>query len=167
MDEAAFRLFYEATAARLRAYLRRVGGDAALADDVLQESFYRLWRSPPAGASDGERTSFLYRVATRVLYDHWRRARRERESRARLGSEGEVAPDRSGGIDVARALARLPPKQRALLWLAYVEGRDHEEIAGILELKAPSVKVLLFRARRAFASLLEERAAAPPGGEGA
>lgn len=154
MDEAAFRLFYETTAARLRAYLRRVGGDAAPADDILQEAFYRLWRSPPAGTSDGERTSFLYRVATRVLYDHWRRSRRERRGLARLGTDGVLSQERVGDPDVARAFGRLKPRERALLWLAYVEGRQHDEIAGILDLKAGSVKVLLFRARGSFARLI-------------
>ncbi len=49
----------------------------------------------------------------------------------------------------------LKPQERALLWLAYVEGYEHREIAGVLNLSTVSIKVLLFRARRRLAALLE------------
>ena len=45
MDEESFRGFYDRTARTLRAYLARVTGNAALADDLLQESYYRLLRA--------------------------------------------------------------------------------------------------------------------------
>lgn len=54
----------------------------------------------------------------------------------------------SGGREPRRA------EERALLWLAYVEGCRHEEIADMLEVKAGSVRVLLFRARRTLTRLL-------------
>ena len=56
--------------------------------------------------------------------------------------------------DLGRAMARLEPKQRRMLWLAYAEGSSHEEIAGILGVKAANVRALLFRARRKMAKLL-------------
>jgi RNA polymerase sigma-70 factor (ECF subfamily) len=56
--------------------------------------------------------------------------------------------------DLSRALDRLRPRERALLWLAYAEGSSHREIAGMLGVKAASVKMLLFRARRKLAALL-------------
>jgi RNA polymerase sigma-70 factor (ECF subfamily) len=57
--------------------------------------------------------------------------------------------------DVQRALGRLKPRERALLWLAYAQGSSHREIAGVLGLKTGSIKLLLFRARRKMAALLE------------
>jgi RNA polymerase sigma-70 factor (ECF subfamily) len=53
--------------------------------------------------------------------------------------------------------ARLKPQEQSLLWLAYVEGFDHREIAIALQLRERSVRVLLFRARRRLASLLGEQ----------
>jgi RNA polymerase sigma-70 factor (ECF subfamily) len=52
--------------------------------------------------------------------------------------------------------ARLKPQERDLLWLAYVEGFDHREIAAALHLAEKSVLVLLFRARPKLARLLEK-----------
>jgi RNA polymerase sigma-70 factor (ECF subfamily) len=48
-------------------------------------------------------------------------------------------------------------QERALLWLAYVEGHQHTEIAEMLGLKSLSVRVLLFRARRKLVNLLEAK----------
>ena len=62
--------------------------------------------------------------------------------------------------DVAAALGRLKPRERQVLWLAYVEGSSHKEIAEIAGVRAPSVRLLLFRARRKLADLLRKRGVA-------
>ena len=54
-----------------------------------------------------------------------------------------------------RALGRLKPRERALLWLAYANGSSHAEIADVLGLKTGSIKLLLFRARRKMAAALQ------------
>ena len=57
--------------------------------------------------------------------------------------------------DMQKLFEELEPKERALLWLAHVEGAPHREVAEILGLKEKSIRVMLFRARRKFASILE------------
>jgi RNA polymerase sigma-70 factor (ECF subfamily) len=59
-------------------------------------------------------------------------------------------------VDLSRAMARLKPRERDLLWLAYAQGSSHREIADVLGLRTSSIKLLLFRARRRLASLLSE-----------
>src|SRR3989454_8733629 len=59
--------------------------------------------------------------------------------------------------DLAGALEHLKPRERELLWLAYVEGSSHKEIAEIAGVRAASVRLLLFRARRKLAELLRKR----------
>jgi RNA polymerase sigma-70 factor (ECF subfamily) len=56
--------------------------------------------------------------------------------------------------DVRSTLRRLKPRESELLWLAYVEGMNHEEIAAATGLRPLSIKILLFRARRKAAQLL-------------
>jgi RNA polymerase sigma-70 factor (ECF subfamily) len=154
-DEDAFGAFYSRTAAPLRSYLRRLTGDPGLADDLLQESFQRLLERRPAGLDEPGLAGWLYRTATRLAHDAWRRARRRR----RWLPDPAPAPAAAGESELRRraveeALAQLSPRERALLWLAYVEGRDHREIAGVLGVARASVRVLLFRARRRTAKLL-------------
>ena len=159
LDESDFTALYHRLARPLRAYLRRLAGDAEAADDLLQETFYRFLRADlPAGLDDRQTAAFLYRTATRLVQDGWRRAARERR---RDGQEAPPAAtparDRTLAHDVERCLRELKPRERALLWLAHVEGADHREIAAVLGVAEPSVRVLLFRARRRLAAVLEKR----------
>jgi RNA polymerase sigma-70 factor (ECF subfamily) len=68
---------------------------------------------------------------------------------------GDVAERAVRQTDLQRAMARLKPRERTLLWLAYAQGESHRDIAGMLGLKTGSIKLLLFRARRRLAGLLK------------
>ncbi|MYK69677.1 MAG: hypothetical protein F4020_09235 [Gammaproteobacteria bacterium] len=72
-DEAAFRRVYELTAPRLRAYLHLAVKDVALADDVLQEAYYRLLRADMNDAAIGQVRCYLYKTARTLVVDHGRR----------------------------------------------------------------------------------------------
>jgi RNA polymerase sigma-70 factor (ECF subfamily) len=164
MDEDAFRLFYERTSRPVWAYLSRMSGDARLADDLLQEAYYRFLRANVTHESDAHRRNYLFRIATNLVRDMRRRPRLDVAHAADGSDEIEHADpqssDAAGGavrrLDLARSLARLKPRERDLLWLAYAQGSSHKEIAEALGLKTSSIKLLLFRARRRLASLLGE-----------
>jgi RNA polymerase sigma-70 factor (ECF subfamily) len=160
MNEEEFRAFYELTSRPVWVYLTRMTGDSRLADDLLQEAYYRLLRTKTRFESDDHRRNYLYRIATNLVHDHRRRPRADREP---LGdAEREPAPEETGGsetrvarrIDLARAMARMKPRERSMLWLAYAHGCSHEEIAEVLGLKTSSLKALLHRARRRLAGFL-------------
>jgi RNA polymerase sigma-70 factor (ECF subfamily) len=162
MDEDAFRLFYERTARPVWAYLSRMSGDPRLADDLLQETYYRFLRANVSLESDAHRRNYLFRIATNLVRDMRRRPRVD-ESRRPDGGEHAERPDPQSAdaangavrrLDLARSMARLKPRERDLLWLAYAQGSSHKEIAETLGLKTASVKLLLFRARRRLASFL-------------
>lgn len=155
LDEAAFSGFYATHARQLWAYVYRVTANGADADDIVQESFLRLLRSGP-DAGDEARRRFLYRVASNLMVDRWRRRKRaDLESRPHLSDV--VAPPPTPDHDVARIFAELTARDRALLWLAYVEGESHQEIAASLGLGTRSIKVLLFRAKRRLRDLLHAK----------
>ncbi len=158
LDEAAFATFFRDTSAGLWRYLRRLG-DAALADDVLQDSYLKFLRQPSRSADRRTQTAYLYRIATNLLRDRLRRRQREESWRERLfpGPAARRGRQVELEVDVGMVLETLKPKERALLWLAYVEGYEHREIAEIVGLKAASVRVLLFRARKKFSHALAER----------
>lgn len=160
MDEEAFRAFYELTSRPVWVYLARTTGDARLADDLLQEAYYRFLRARIAFASDDHRRHYLFRIATNLAHDHFRQPRvttAELEG-AEGRSDARVAERAAARIDLARAMDRLKPRERSLLWLAYAQGWSHEEIASALGLKTGSLKALLHRARRRLADLLLQRA---------
>jgi RNA polymerase sigma-70 factor (ECF subfamily) len=164
MDEDAFRLFYERTARPVWAYLSRTSGDARLADDLLQEAYYRFLRANVTYQSDAHRRNYLFRIATNLVRDLRRRPRVENSRTGEGGAEidhqdpqsADVAGAAVRRLDLARSMARLKPRERDLLWLAYAQGSSHKEIAETLGLKAASIKLLLFRARRRLADMLRE-----------
>ncbi len=154
IDEAAFQILYRRTAPGLRSYIRKICGDIDLADDIFQETFYRFLRACPPTLDDRQMKAYLYKTATSVLTDHWRRANRERVWRFEWLAPKQVQRH-PGERDDFRAVFRLlKPRQRAMLWLAYVESFSHKEIAGALSLSEKSVRVLLFRARKKLAGIL-------------
>lgn len=155
LDEAAFSDFYQRTSRALWSYVYRVTSNAADADDIVQEAFCRLLRAgPEAGGEEWRR--YLYRVASNLVVDRWRRRiRRRDDSRDALPVLWESHHE--DDEDMARTFAELTSRERALLWLAYVEGESHGEIAASLGLGRHSIKVLLFRARRRLRDLLTSR----------
>ena len=158
IDEARFEAFYRSTAAPLRAYVVRVMGHATPGDDIVQDAYLRLLRAPPPTRDPDQLRAYLFRIASNLVHDYWRQQRRERDSTDRDTSEpNTVGPDIPLRLDMARLFEQLRPQQRHLMWLAYVEGADHREIAAALGLRERSVRVLLHRARRKLATLLRQR----------
>lgn len=161
MDDRSFEGFYSETARPLWSYICRVSGSHALADDLLQESFFRLWRAAVPVMNEQQRKAYLYKIATNLIHTHWRKIKHERLWQLHAAPRGESTTEMTGEQlltpDIARIFQMLKPQQRALLWLAYVEGYEHAEIARVLELREKSVRVLLFRARHKLAAILKEK----------
>jgi RNA polymerase sigma-70 factor (ECF subfamily) len=161
MDEDTFRAFYDRTARQVWAYLARITGDRSLADDLLQETYYRFLRAERDFASESHRRNYLFRIATNLAHDRHRRGRGvmnvpvpEENSPGALADGRDLAAETEQRTDLARAMARLKPREREMLWLAYAQGSSHEEIAESLGLRKSSIKILLFRARRRLAAAL-------------
>ncbi len=157
LSETEFEQFYGAWSGPLYGYLNRMTGDHALAEDLAQKAFVRLLGATLKTKDEPALKSYLYRIATNLVYDHWRRGRAESES-----GLDDVAPlptlDASTPTlrtDMQKLFDKLEPKERALLWLAHVEDAPHRDIAEILDIGEKSVRVMLFRARKKFAAVLE------------
>jgi RNA polymerase sigma-70 factor, ECF subfamily len=169
LAESEFQDLYRQHARALWGYLYRLTGNAADADDLLQDSFCRLLASPLATRDDQQIRAYLFRIASNLAIDHWRRAGRggrprlvehadESHAQPATADHGAAATLRH---DMSRTLRELKPQERVLLWLAHVEGSEHRDIAATLGLKAASVPVLLHRARRKLAGLLRKKGLGP------
>ena len=155
MDEAEFSAFYGAAAPALKGYIRKMCGNASLTEDIFQEAFYRLLRASLPKMDERQMKSYLFKIATSLMIDHWRREKRERFWKD-LWHPPAVTQN-GAGSDVSSALSTLRPGEQALLWLAYVEGFNHAEIASTLGIKEKSIRVMLFRARKRLVRVLERQ----------
>jgi RNA polymerase sigma-70 factor (ECF subfamily) len=114
-------------------------------------------------AGEAHRKNYLFRIAANLVRDQFRRSKPAPATRS--GKEEEPGRDAEDRLhlrsDLARTLQELKPRERDLLWLAYVEGSRHTEIAEALGLKAQSIRPMLFRARQKLAGLLRKRGFTP------
>lgn len=159
MDEEAFRSFYTRTSGMVWAYIARATNDPAAADDLLQEAYFRFLRSKALFESDDHRRNYLFRIATNLIRDRYRRPRPDSAQLPEHGegdipASGDLARQTQQRTDLQRAMAQLSHRERELVWLAYGQGSTHQEIAGVLGLKTGSIKPLLFRARKKLARIL-------------
>ena len=156
MDEESFHAFYEQTHRNVRAYLRSMLIGQNVVDDLLQESYFRFLKaSLPASTEPAHQKNYLYRIATNLAHDY------RRSRKLETLSEEPPAMSKLGSLDTAhdvgRAFDRLKPRERDVLWFAYVECFDHKEIAGILQVGIASIRPMLARARAKFADILRRR----------
>jgi RNA polymerase sigma factor (sigma-70 family) len=128
-------------------YLARRTGNASLAEELAQETFYRATRAF-LGWRGGSAAAWLLAIARHALIDEVRRGRRLEPLPDTLVDASEPV----GEGDVAVVLSSLPPPQRQLLELVYVHGYSHAEVAAITGTTEGAVKTGIWRARAAFRS---------------
>ena len=149
--EEGFSRLYEATSRPLWGYLQHASGRPDVADDLLQETYCKfLLRKTPA-MDEAESRSYLFRIATNLLHN---RARSRDDAAREEPAESGAQTDEETRLDVRAAMRHLKPRERELLWLAYVEGMSHAEIAATTGLGAMSIRILLYRARQKASQLL-------------
>jgi RNA polymerase sigma factor (sigma-70 family) len=165
--DRAFHALFAARSAHLYRYISGVSGDAAMAEDIVQESFVKLYRR---GTMPDDPPAWLVTVANNLLRDDQRRvSRRRRLTLARSADMplgGEAPPADAGALaaerieSVQQALARLPLRDRQLLLMRHA-GYRYQEIADALELTPSSVGTMLVRAGEAFRKAYHELFGAP------
>ena len=154
LTEHAFGEFYHRHARAVWAYVYRSTNDAADADDIVQEAFLRLLQTDILPDDEEGLRRYVFRIAGNLMADRWRKRTREKRHEVPSTERADASPR---DLDVVRTFAELKPRERALLWLAYVEGGSHADIAESLRVGRASVKVMLSRARVRLRDLLKAR----------
>jgi RNA polymerase sigma-70 factor (ECF subfamily) len=166
---------YAEFGARIYSYLRRLTQDAALAEELTQDTFLRALEHLQTFRGEGSVSNWLYRIATNLFRDYLR----THKGKTLLSwDEGEGAaieaalftqvPDPAPPLPhvlqqqavaqcVRDCVAALPAPYRAALLLYAIEGKSVEETAAILGCSKDAVKVRLHRARQLFKALASER----------
>jgi RNA polymerase sigma factor (sigma-70 family) len=149
-DRQAFSLLFDHFAPRLNAYMRKLGTDAAQAEELVQEAMLLVWRK--AGSFDPAKASastWIFTIARNKRIDALRRARHPEfdptdPALAGFGGGSEEAHEPEVSAQESRALeaaiATLPAEQADLLRLAYFEDKAHGEIARVRGIPLGTVK---------------------------
>jgi len=161
-DTRAFTDLYERHGAAVLTFLTRLTGDRRLGEDLLQETFVRVYRSRGEYQGTGRFKAFLFTIARRLVID-WRRRQNVlwlEDSEALEAVEApERAEHRAEASDLAErveaALRRLPASQREIVLLSRYAELSAEEIAQITGSTPGAVRVGLHRALRRLRELIE------------
>jgi RNA polymerase sigma-70 factor (ECF subfamily) len=162
----ALEELYRRYADRLFGFGLRLLGDRAMAEELVQETLLRMWRS--AGSFDPARGSvagYLFTTARHVATDLWRRPSSRPfvefddtySAEARAGLVPDPADRTVATVMVRRALDLLSPAHRVILELAYLGDLTQAEIASILDVPLGTVKTRTYHALRALKVTLSER----------
>lgn len=155
-DRRAFRLVVEQHQSAVRGFLRRLTrGDAALADDLAQETFVEAWRKHAQFRGDGSILGWLLKIAHSRFLMEARRKRLEPldETADAPSPEDGLAPELR--FDLERAMARLAAGERAALTLCHALEYSNEEAAEILAMPVGTVKSHILRGRKKLLAMLE------------
>jgi RNA polymerase sigma-70 factor (ECF subfamily) len=142
--------------------LRLTGGNHARAEDVVQETLLRAWRSPRVlGGTTGATRAWLFTVARNLVIDEWRSGRGRREVLAAEPPEpresaGPSTDDLLESWLVADALERLSAQHREVILLCYFRGRSVAEAARLLQVPEGTVKSRTYYALRSLRLVLQE-----------
>jgi RNA polymerase sigma factor (sigma-70 family) len=151
-DRHAFAELVRRHQSDVRGLLRRLAGNAALADDLAQETFLKAYRSLAQFRGGARFSSWLYRIAYNAFLAQARRAKVEPEAPP---PPRDALLDVDARHDLARALSELRPEERAALALTYGEEVTHEEAAEILDCPLGTLKTHVSRAKAKLRITLE------------
>ena len=141
-DERAFRVLARRHAAGALRLARRILGSEALAEEIVQEALWRVWRAAPRWRPDAAFRTWFCRVVTNLCLNARRRPAELPLSAA--GDPVDPAPDAAAALEagerdrrLAAAIDALPPRQRAAIVLTYQEGLGNAEAASVLDTSVP------------------------------
>jgi RNA polymerase sigma-70 factor (ECF subfamily) len=152
----ALEQFYQAYQPRVYALCCRLLGRPEDAQDATQAAFVRAFLDLPRFRGESSVKTWLYRIAVNEALRMLRARRPTLELKEGSAEVGDGAPAVVERLAVRAAMARMKPESRAILTLRFGEGLSYQEIALVLGLTLPAVKMRLWRARQEFRRCYEE-----------
>ena len=162
-DRAAFAIVFDHFAPRVKSFMMRKGATAELAEDLVQDAMIAVWtKASLYSAERGSASTWIFTIARNLRIDRLRRESsayftdlENFDAPSEEASGDEVLNRTQEDSHVARALAQIPPEQRELLILSYVEDVPQSMIAERLKLPLGTVKSRMRLAYRRMRKLLE------------
>jgi RNA polymerase sigma-70 factor (ECF subfamily) len=160
-DPRAYRELVERHARGVHAFVYRMLGSRAEAEEVCQESFLRLWKQADRFVARAKPSTWLYRVAHNLAIDRLRRRRETSHPSSIEDVPTSERPslhlhDKQVAQAVEAALAQLPERQRAAISLVHYQGMSNVEAADVLGVKVRALESLLARGRQQLRERLRD-----------
>ena len=153
-DAAAFRALADAHLVKIMNFAYRLLHNRSDAEDVAQETFLRLWKDAGRYEPTARVTTWLHRIAHNLCIDRLRAKREEPaehldDERASTEPGGLLERKRTA-VEVSKAIADLPERQRSAIILVHYQGLSNIEAAAVLDVGVEALESLLARGRRSL-----------------
>jgi len=173
-DDAGFNFLIEKYRKPIINFMYRMVHNQAVAEELAQEVFLRVYRSRETYRAEAKFTTWLYRIATNLGVNHARDTRHERAAQnvyldqpdPETGTTPDVADARPGAEDelvrdermraIRKHVMALPERQRTAVLMHKYQGLDYKEIGAVLRLSESATKSLLFRAYQTLRERLKD-----------
>jgi RNA polymerase sigma-70 factor (ECF subfamily) len=173
-DDAAFDYLVEKYRRQMISFMYRMTHNQAVAEELAQEVFLRVYRSRQGYAASAKFTTWLYRIATNLAVNHARDTRHERAAQTiyldqpdeETGTTPDVADDEPSVEQrlvrdermaaIRRHVMALPERQRMAVLMHKYQGMDYRQIGEVLKLSESATKSLLFRAYETLRDKLKD-----------
>jgi RNA polymerase sigma-70 factor (ECF subfamily) len=162
-DEDAYRILLDRHLAPITAYVTRMMASNADTEDIVQETFLRLWTHGTRYNPDTAKlTTWLHNIAHNLCIDHFRKHNRMvQEETADEPDEQEAFVDQLTHFEnakhVEQSLMQLPERQRSAIIMCHYQGMSNRDAAVILETSVEALESLMARGRRKLRKLLETK----------
>ena len=160
-DRKAFNCLVETYQSPIRRFFFNLtGGDGELSKDLAQDTFVKAWLNISSFRAAAKFSTWLYRIAYNIFYDHARARKHFANTNLEMLSERmtDHAPDTDFGIDFEQALTILKPDERTAILLFYMEDQPINKISKIMNCPAGTIKSHLHRGKEKMAKyLINER----------
>ncbi|WP_286705846.1 RNA polymerase sigma factor [Flavobacterium sp. 38-13] len=169
-DHNAFEKIFHRYKSKMAQNAVRVLRSSALSQDLVQELFIRLWEQRSKIDTDKTLGAYLYKIASNLAHDYFRKAGRDQKLREQLLAISPVTYDpiekviynKEDKLLLDKALSMLPEQQRAVFTLCKVEERSYQEVAELLNISIGTVNNHLTRANRSLRALLQKAQSPAP-----
>jgi RNA polymerase sigma-70 factor (ECF subfamily) len=173
-DDAGFNILIEKYRRAIVNFMYRMVHNQAIAEELAQDVFLRVYRSRETYRAEAKFTTWLYRIATNLGVNHARDTKHERSAQTiyldqpdpETGTTPDVADAHATAEDelvrdermkaIRKHVMALPERQRNAVLMHKYQGLDYKEIGAVLHLSESATKSLLFRAYQTLRERLKE-----------
>jgi RNA polymerase sigma-70 factor (ECF subfamily) len=160
-DESAYQLLLEKHLPSLSNYVMRMMANTAEADDIIQETFIRLWtRGNKFNPETAKLTTWLHNIAHNLCIDHFRKNSRlvddsVEQPIAVAPGPGEDLAQQGLAENIQQAMMSLPERQRSAIIMCHYQGLSNKDAAVVLNVSVDALESLMARGRKKLRTLLE------------
>jgi RNA polymerase sigma-70 factor (ECF subfamily) len=160
-DESAYQLLLEKHLPSLSNYVMRMMANTAEADDIIQETFIRLWtRGNKFNPETARLTTWLHNIAHNLCIDYFRKSNRLVDDSVEQPNAEVSGPEealtRQGLVkSIQQAMMSLPERQRSAIIMCHYQGLSNKDAAVVLDMSVDALESLMARGRKKLRKLLE------------